>query len=97
MSRWCDGDDGPSDTTVSHGPAGTDLGIDEMDEAGIIPIHLAYDSVQPREGEHHCRCSLKEPPWSSGGTRVDRNSDDTDGVFNSSRSRIVVMEISIGG
>ena len=97
MSRWRDSDDGPSDTAVSHGLVGTDPGTDEMDEVGIIPIHLAYDSVQPWEGEYHCRCSLKEPPWSSGGTRVNRNSDDTDGVFSSSRGRVAAMEISIGG
>ena len=97
MSRWCDGDDGPLDAAISHGSAGTDPGTDEMGEARLVPIHLADDPVQPREGKHHCRCSLKGPPWSDGGTRVDRNSDDTDGVFSSSRSRVVAVEISIGG
>ena len=97
MSRWCDSDDRPSDAVIPNGSAGIDPGTDEMDEAGIIPIHLAYDSVQPWEGEYHCRCSLKEPPWSSGGTRIVRNSDDTDGVFNSSRGKAAAMEVSIGG
>ena len=45
MSGWCDGDDGPSDAAISHGSAGTDPGADEMGEAGIIPIHLAYNSI----------------------------------------------------
>ena len=83
MSRWCDGDDGPSDTAVSHGPAGTDPGADEMDEARIILIYLAYNSVQSREGEHYRGCSLKEPPWSSGGTRISRDSDGIDSIISS--------------
>ena len=97
MSRWCDSDDGPSNAAISHGLTGTGLGTNEMGEAGIISIHLAYNTVQPWEGEYYCKCSPKELPWSKGGTRSRRNGDDTISVFSSARSRAAVMDISIGG